>query len=326
MTQAKAEEREGNKGRGEEEVMDYDLESWLQIPKDKNWVQALDTKAYINAFWEQNTRPDGRLFFQARPTKVISSFLKHSSGSGLVQQGDTKILASTRIEIGQPAPEFPNHGDVLVVVTDNSNKDNNTKAGATTTHNDRLRSFLQRMLDDLLPSQLGLLSGKAAIRLIVSVMVLQDSGNVIDASLLACMAAWKDTLLPTMDELQESNGKLWWKDSPMSSLNKDDNNNSDNNNNNSMSLDRDYRVSLTMGIIIQQGGADRKEEEREVRFLVDPSDDEAKFTDGELTIVVTMPSRTLQVEYTGSIGLDAQDLALAVKLANGRADELASLL
>ena len=60
--------------------------------------------------------------------------------------------------------------------------------------------------------------------------------------------------------------------------------------------------------------------------MVDPSDDEAKFTDGELTIVVTIPSRKVQIDYTGSIGLDAKDLALAVKLANGRADELASLL
>ena len=295
-------------GTEDQEGTNYDLASWLNIPVNKNWSRALDPEAYVTAFWEQNTRPDGRLFFQARPTKVISSFLKHSSGSGLVQQGNTKVLASIRLEIGQPAPEFPNHGDVLVVVTDNS-KD--------ITHNDRLQSWLQRMLDDLLPPQLALIAGKAAIRLIVSVMILQDSGNVFDASLLACMAAWKDTVLPTMDQLQESNGKLWWKKSPISSLN---NNNNNNNSNSNAATDREYRVSLSMGILRED------KNKGNVRFLVDPSEDEAAFTDGDLTIVVTIPSRTIQVEYTGSVGLDASELALAVKLANGRVDELASLL
>jgi hypothetical protein len=45
-----------------------------------------------------------------------------------------------------------------------------------------------------------------------------------------------------------------------------------------------------------------------------------------LTIVVTLPSRTLQVEYAGSVALGTTDLALAAKMANGRADELAKLL
>jgi hypothetical protein len=45
-----------------------------------------------------------------------------------------------------------------------------------------------------------------------------------------------------------------------------------------------------------------------------------------LTMVVTIPSRTLQVEYSGAVALNATDLALAAKMANGRADELAKLL
>lgn len=63
-----------------------------------------------------------------------------------------------------------------------------------------------------------------------------------------------------------------------------------------------------------------------VKFVVDQSTEEAKHTEGELTIVVELPSRRIQVEYTGSIGLEASDFALAAKLANGRADELESLL
>lgn len=212
------------------------------------------------------------------------------------------MLAAIGIEIGQPAPEFAEHGDVLVSV---STPDQG--------YADRLQSWLQRMLDDMLPPKLNLIAGKACIRLIISVMILEDSGNLMDASLLACMAAWKDTTLPTMDQLKESDGKLWWNQDPISSVEKiGDTPMHDH-------IEKEYRLSLTMGLL-------RGENEGEIKFLVDPSSDESEFTDGELTIVLNVSSRKLQIEYTGAKGLDASDLALAAKLANGRADELSSLL
>eukprot|EP00980_Cylindrotheca_fusiformis_P028679 scaffold22635_cov134-Cylindrotheca_fusiformis.AAC.7 len=279
---------------------DYDLKTWLNFPQSSNWIQSLDPKAYVLAFWDQNTRPDGRMFSQARTTKVVTSLLKHSAGSALVKQGETKVMAAISIEIGQPTPELPDHGDIMVTVT---TPDPRGRA-------DRLQSWLQRMLDELLPRSLNLMSGKACIRLVTSVMILQDSGNLMDAALLACMAAWDDTSLPTMDQLQETQGKLWWKENPMTSV--------VGSNSEKTAREKEYRVSLTMGLLKSKSG--------KVQFLVDPSLEEAKFTEGQLTIVVSLPSRTLQVEYTGSLGLDAADMALATKLANGRADELSSIL
>lgn len=249
------------------------------------------------AFWSEKTRPDGRMFSQARQTKIVSSLLKHSAGSALVKQGDTKVLSAMTIQIGQPAPELPDHGDVLVSVSTGDQK-----------RLDTLQSWLQRMLDDLLPPKLNLMTGKACIRLVITVFVLQDSGNLMDAALLACMAAWKDTTLPTMEHLKEEEGKLYWTEKPISSL---DDGSSENDK-------KDYRVSLSMGIIKNQRG--------ETLFLVDPTTEESKFIDGVLTMVLALSSRTIQLEYSGSVALSAKDLALASKMANGRADELVALL
>jgi exosome complex component RRP43 len=239
------------------------------------------------------------MFSQARPTQLVPSLLKHSAGSALVKQGDTKVLSAMTIQIGQPAPELPDHGDVVVSVTSSAQQGQ---------HSDKLQSWLQRMLDDLLPPRLTLIIGKACIRLVVTVLILQDSGNLMDAALLACMAAWKDTILPTMDHLTESEGTLCWKEKPTSSLDHES----------SKRADKEYRVSLSMGVA--------RGHEGEVNFLVDPSAEEEVLTEGCLTIVVTLPSRTLQVEYAGPVALGATDLALAAKMANGRADELAKLL
>lgn len=290
---------------------DY-LKAWLKIPSDQsaNLTKSLDPEAYVQAYWINRTRPDGRMFPQARPTKVVSSLLKHSAGSALVKQGDTKVLSAMTLQMGQPAPEFPDHGDVVVTVT-------TTTAGDQASYADALQSWLQRMLDDLLPPRLNLMTGKTCIRLVVTVMILQDEGNLRDVALMACMAAWKDTTLPTMDHLTEHQGKLWWTESPITSLDRSKGTPVPNEDENSNTNKTDCRISLSMGVLEKDGKA---------MFLVDPSSDETPYTSGILTVVVTLPSRSMQFDYSGSTGLTGTDLALASKMANGRADELSKLL
>lgn len=289
------------------------LKHWLKLPSDQNanLTKSLDPEAYVKAYWDDKTRPDGRMFPQARHTKVVSSLLKHSAGSAMVKQGETKVLSAMTLQIGQPAPDSPDHGDVVVTVT--------TPDQTSSSHSDALQSWLQRMLDDLLPPRLNLMSGKACIRLVVTVMILQDDGNLRDVALMACMAAWKDTALPTMEHLTEYQGKLWWTDSPITSLDRTPsvNKGGDDEDASSSSSKSDFRISLSMGVLEKDGKA---------LFLVDPSSDEAPFTNGNVTIVVTLPSRSLQLEYSGSVPLTATDVALASKMAGGRADELSKLL
>ena len=283
-----------------EEEMSIDSEeylmSWFKIAPTHaaNFAKSLDPEAYVKAYWNNKTRPDGRIFPQSRPATVTSSLLKHSAGSALVKQGETKVMAATTVQIGQPHPEFPDHGDVIVSVTKPDQS-----------HSDALQSWLQRMLDGLLPPKLTLISGKACIRLVVTVIILQEDGNLQDVTLTACMAAWKDTRLPTMDDLIDHQGKLWWKDSPVTSLAA------------VHESKTEYRVSLSMGVLEKDGS---------IAFLVDPSRDESRYMSGLLTIVITMPDRSLQMEYTGSAALSATELSLATKMANGRADELSNIL
>jgi exosome complex RNA-binding protein Rrp42 (RNase PH superfamily) len=241
---------------------------------------------------------------------VVSSLFQHAAGSALVKQGATKVAVATTIQIGQPGPESPELGDVFVTVEDNNNS-----------HNDVLQARLQRILEETLPPELGLWIGKACIRLVFTVMILQDAGNVMDAALLGCMAAWKDTSLPTMNELQEVDGKLFWKQAPKSSVKKSSKDDSEAkmevDEENKMEKKDIIRISLTMGVATIKN---------KTVFVVDPTKIEIKQLEGMITVVASLPSRTIQVEYTGSISLGATDLALAVKMANGRADELLRLL
>ena len=167
-----------------------------------------------------------------------------------------------------------------------------------------------------IPSRLNLLTGKVCLQLVVSVLILEDGGNLMDASLLACMAAWKDTRLAKVGEdLVESQGKLWWKeDAQMSSAVVVDEKKSAEDE----ASPRDYRISLTMGVY--------ELTKTTTQLLVDPSMQEEPFLDGTLTITVTLSTGKLQVNYVGKTALLPTDLALAAKLAKARATELSNIL
>ena len=301
----------------------------------------------MNEYWDQNTRPDGRLFAQCRPTVLATSLLKHSVGSALVKQGNTKILVANTIQIGQPSPEFPDHGDVLVSVSSNTNGSSNRNANDNNNQSlQLLQAWLQRMLDEWLPPKLNLLTGRACFRLIVTVLVLKDDGNLRDASLFACAAAWNSTKLPQMhQDFQDVDGKLWLKDSPQqqqlqskssesSSLSLPSSDNNDKvkivttTTTTTNSEKSSCRISLTMGVV-KIGDNDKK-----IKLLLDPTSVEEKQLSGLLTCVICLPSYTIQMDYSGgsssssaaSLLLSASDLALAYKLTKARADELSRLL
>ncbi|KAL3918580.1 MAG: hypothetical protein SGILL_004168 [Bacillariaceae sp.] len=240
----------------------------------------------------------------------------------------TKILAATTLQIGQPAPEQPQNGEVIVQVSGTGGKNLGADfARSQSVHWDVLQAWLQRMLSEGdIPSKLNLLTGKACLRLIVSVMILEDGGNVMDAALLACMAAWKDTRLPVVGrDLIESQGKLWWKEgATMSSTTSSGTKSSGTERPSTTNSDNDvspsdYRVSLTMGIY-------QAASTTATRLLVDPSSLEERFLDGTLTMVVGVRSGKLQMEYAGKASLSATDLAFAAKMAKARAAELSNIL
>lgn len=323
------------------------FQEYLDIPSRTGpLVQCLDPRAHVNQFWEQNTRPDGRLFAQGRPTKVVYGMLKHSAGSALVQQqrqivesqndrggssdgsGGTKILAATTFNIGQPSPEQPDEGEVVVQVsgTGGRNVGADSRSQQQQHHWDVLQSWLQRTLeqDENMAQSLNLLTGKACLRLVISVIVLEDNGNVKDTALLACMAAWKDTRLPIIGKDLIDNGKLWWKQSggPITSIDNSYNTSRDGESEEkgeeNTSAGRDYRISLTMGIW--------KDPTNQTHLLADPSNLEERFLEGSITIVVSIATGKLQVDYTGKVPLTANELALASKLAIGRKSEVEFLL
>ena len=316
------------------------FDEWFNIPSKNSsssihpitsLIQCLDPKAHINEYWEQLTRPDGRLFTQGRTTQAVYGMLKHSAGSALVSQNEsgghisgTKILAATTFNIGQPSPEQPDEGEVVVQVSGTGGRNVAGDSKSQQHYWESLQSWLQRTIeqDEMMAKSLNLLTGKSCLQLVITVMVLEDNGNVKDTALLACMAAWKDTRLPKVGkDLTEVQGKLWLRPHPELPVNINEAVRCASNEEtpNDQRVQRHYRVSLTMGIWVHP-------RDQTIHLIADPSNLEEPFFEGSITIVVSLANEKLQVDYTGKVPLTGHIVALAAKLALARAREVTTIL
>jgi exosome complex RNA-binding protein Rrp42 (RNase PH superfamily) len=186
-----------------------------------------------------------------------------------------------------------------------------------------------------IPSCLNILPGKFCLRLVVTVVVLEDGGSIKDACLLACMAAWKDTKLPVLGkDVKEVNGKMYWTDNwfHKNEINSDNDDGyiSDDPSSNRMTVDsdddndgndqRNFRVSLTMGVWVHP--TDR------TTFILDPSAaEEIRLGGDELTVTTEIGNEdNIQIEYAGRIPLTATDLAFISKLVKAHGEDVTKML
>jgi exosome complex RNA-binding protein Rrp42 (RNase PH superfamily) len=354
----------------------------------------------VESYWAKETRSDGRLLLQCRPTSVEPGIVQPSyascakthtfdddssssavtpnaaglpvvAGSSLVRIGDTQVLAVVTLQVGfvvvsststtsaatsgatsrsgrgAGGGRSPMGGDVVITC---SYRDL-LSASSSSSVDPSMTSYLQRVIEEnadleqlyidpqhdasthttttTTNTHAGVRTGAEAghnrqqpqaFRLCVGVEVLVDGGNVRDAALLACTSALADTRLPPTAAMDPSGGgdgdirvKLVL---PSSNRNTIDGGHQMKR----LSCPR-LPVPLTVGLWESIDGS--------CQLIVDPNKEEQAALSGMITVVVDAAAQggeacVVSTEMTGRADLAA--LALAVKLAQGRAKELLPVL
>jgi len=254
-------------------------------------------QSFLNTFLEKDVRCDGRMFSQCRSTTITSGVVtRNAAGSALVCIGSTQILAAVSLQVGTPAAGFMESGDLVVTSPQHS-------------------TWLERVLResglvDL--NALSIISGNAAWRLQVMVMILNDDGNTRDAMLLASVAALRNTTLP--DTVVDKSGVVCMVESERGSGGGDDAKTP------LCALSKDIPIPLTVGFITTS-------DSENTLLLVDPSVLEEKLCESTCCMLVNSSTQdVVNCELSGSIAITSQQLALVAQMAQGRAQELTSLL
>lgn len=291
----------------------------------------------------QHTREDGRPLHQARVTSVVSSVLtRNTVGSAMARLGDTKVVAGVTVQIGNPCATRPNCGTITLESLHTSPlcgknfgvRNNNTNANTTNARTiqdvQATESYLKRILQssniiDL--EDLCIEPGISAWKLCIYIEVLNHDGNLIDASLLAALAALANVQLPSV----------------VHNKNTDDDDDGNNRSNRSAtqiqilphSKDQPFLklhsipIPLSIGVFYADtNDTTITEKEEETSFLlVDPNAMEEQACHGIIHVVVD--SQTEQIYSCQTIGAfhsSPEQLAASIQMALGRAQEMKPLI
>jgi len=159
---------------------------------------------------EKEKRLDGRELTEYREIKLEQGIIERAEGSARVRIGKTEVVVGTKVELGEPFTDTPNEGVLTVNAELVPFASPNYEAGPPDENSIELARIVDRgireskMIDT---EKLCIDPGKKVFVVFVDVYVLNQAGNLIDASALAAVAALLNTKMPNY-EFEDGEVKL----------------------------------------------------------------------------------------------------------------------
>lgn len=160
---------------------------------------------YVLELLESGKRIDGRKFDEYREIKIERGLVQKAEGSAVVSLGKTKVAAGVKLEIGEPFPDTPNEGILIVNAEFSPIASPEFEAGPPGEDAIELARIVDRVIRESKCLQLEklVISQQNVFIVFVDLHIINDHGNLIDASALAAIAALKNARIPKVE-----NGKI----------------------------------------------------------------------------------------------------------------------
>lgn len=155
-------------------------------------------KEMIREIVEKGSRLDGRKFEEFRKIKVEKGVVSNAEGSAMVELGDTKVIVGVKLEPGEPFPDTPNEGVLVVgceLVPLASPEFEPGPPGEEAIEIARVVDRAIRESEAIDLEKLLIKEGKVW-KVMVDIVVLDHGGNLIDAASLGAINALLDTKIP----------------------------------------------------------------------------------------------------------------------------------
>ncbi|MFX1285161.1 MAG: exosome complex protein Rrp42 [Promethearchaeota archaeon] len=165
--------------------------------RSEDIIGSLERK-YLTDLLTKGERMDNRGFWEGRPIQIIPNVIKKAEGSAMVKWGDTVVLAGVKAQLGSPFPDTPNNGVITVNLELSPISSPSFESGPPGPEAIEMARIVDRGIREskVIPMddpKLCVIPGKTVWILFVDIYILDDGGNLIDASALAAMAALANT-------------------------------------------------------------------------------------------------------------------------------------
>ncbi|TPX55957.1 hypothetical protein PhCBS80983_g04905 [Powellomyces hirtus] len=192
---------EGSTGPGSEamDMTPQDRPSATGFSLDPETFKKIHPMEYHRRFLSQGVRADGRVLTKFRKAKISLGSISTANGSAMVRLGDTTVICGVKAEVTEPKPAAPKSGFIVPNLDLPPLCSPNYRAGPPPELAQTVSEYIDQVIKscDLVdPETLCIEPGHAVWVLYVDVICLNHGGNVMDAALIALVAALKHTLLP----------------------------------------------------------------------------------------------------------------------------------
>lgn len=254
-----------------------------------------ELRSHIISLLNADTRLDGRKLSEYRgPIEIEYGVVKTAEGSARVKIGGTEIIVGVKMEVGEPYPDTPNEGTIIVgaELLPMSNPD--FELGPPGIQAIELARVVDRGIRESKAidfKKLCIEKGEKIWMVVIDICPINDEGNLFDASSLAALAALKDTKYPEFD-----GEKVDYKT-------KTDKN---------LQLEK-IPIAVT---VIKIGG----------KFIVDPDTEEEKAVDARLTVSSIEDGTLCALQKGGDFPLTVEDIDKMLDIGIEKGNELRKCL
>lgn len=156
------------------------------------------SKDHIKLLLKSDTRLDGRKPLEFRkPLKVEYGVISTAEGSAKVTLGETEVLVGIKLELGEPYPDIPDQGTMIVGAELLPLSNPEFELGPPGIYAIELARVVDRGIRESKVidfKKLCIKKGELVWTLLVDICPLNDAGNLPDVSAIAALAALKDTV------------------------------------------------------------------------------------------------------------------------------------
>ena len=162
-----------------------------------------ELRSHIISLLNADTRLDGRKLTEYRkPIEVEYGVVKTAEGSSRVKIGETDVIVGVKMEAGEPYPDMPDEGTIIVRAELLPLSNPEFELGPPGIQAIELARVVDRGIRESKAidfKKLCIKSGEKVWLLLIDICTLNDAGNLLDASSLAALAALKDARYPKFD-------------------------------------------------------------------------------------------------------------------------------
>jgi exosome complex component RRP42 len=152
---------------------------------------------------ESGKRIDGRKMHDYREVHIEPNYVPSAEGSARVRLGDTEVVAGIKIELGEPFSDTPDEGVLMVGVEFVPLASPHFESGPPGEDAIEVARVVDRAIRESKVidfKKLCVTPGEKVWMVFVDIDVLDDCGNLIDASSLAALSALTHAKVPKLGE------------------------------------------------------------------------------------------------------------------------------